>query len=524
MFDKYSHIIDYFRGAWLKRKYFYVSTWLICAIGWSVIAILPNQYESTARVYVDTDSILRPLLKGLTVEVDTDAKLSLMIKTLLSRENLDKIIRMTDLDIEADTDKKYELLIKSLNQNFNIKKEIKANIFTLTVKNKDPVMAKKIVESALNVFIENTIGDNRTDSTSAKRFLDQQIEYYEKQLIASENKLAKFKQENSEVLPDFSGGYYSSLQAEKKSLKESRLQYRVLEERINKEKKELSSFAPELNFTSSQDERLNHLRMQLDEASLRYRDIHPDIVEIKRRITAIEIIQKKEIDEKRESFKNNPQIMQTENGNEKSHSVIEEMQYKMHGLRSELTARAVEVSEYAGRVRELESKINTIPVIEAELKVLTRGYENTKSKYEDFLSRKSAAHLANEVDISADKIQFNIIDPPRVSMKPVGPKHILLTLAVLIAALGAGGGLAFIISQLRPVATSNIAVYKSSGFPIIGYVEATSSLGLVKEKRRAKIRFTISNVILLGIMCCFIVNYIFPTALQSLIILIKDII
>lgn len=525
MLDKYSHIVDYFRGAWLKRKYFYVSAWLICIVGWSVITMLPNQYQSTARVYVDTDSILEPLLKGLTVEVDSDAKVQMMIKTLLSRENLDKIIRMTELDMEADTPEKYEALVKGLSNGFHIKKERRANIFTLGIKNKNPVTAKNIVESALNVFIENTIGDNRTDSTSAKRFLDQQIEFYEKQLIESENRLAEFKQKNAEILPSYSGGYYTALQNEKKLLREALLQYKILEERVNNNKKELSSYAPEMEFSSSEDERLEYLNKQLDSALLRYREIHPDIIELKSRIAKVELLKKNEIAAKRASFKKNPQMIRTPHNEAKeTFSVVEQMQVTMHGLKSDLTAQAVQVNEYQDRVKDLEGKINTIPVIEAELKVLTRGYENNKSKYEDFLSRRSAALLASEVDINADKIQFNIIDPPRVPTKPAGPKHVLLTLAVLIAGLGSGGALAFLLSQIRPVATSNISVYKSSGYPIIGHVQATKSLGIREEKRKAKINFVISNIFLLGIMCCFIVYFVFPSVVISIVSIVKGLV
>ncbi len=76
------------------------------------VAAMPNVYQSEARVYVDTQSLLRPLLKGLTVETNPNTQIRLMVKTLLSRPNLERITRMTDLDVQASTPAQYEAIIK----------------------------------------------------------------------------------------------------------------------------------------------------------------------------------------------------------------------------------------------------------------------------------------------------------------------------------------------------------------------------------------------------------------------------
>ena len=108
MQDIFEEIIDYLKGIWLKRRYIIIATWLICPIGWYAVSSMPNVYKSEARVYVDTQSLLRPLLKGLTVETNPNTQIRLMIKTLLSRPNLERISRMTDLDVQANNSEEYE--------------------------------------------------------------------------------------------------------------------------------------------------------------------------------------------------------------------------------------------------------------------------------------------------------------------------------------------------------------------------------------------------------------------------------
>lgn len=95
-------LIDYLKGIWIQRRYIIISTWLICPMGWYFVSSMPNVYQSQAKVYVDTQSLLRPLLRGLTIETDPNMQIQLMVKTLLSRPNLERISRMVDLDIQAN--------------------------------------------------------------------------------------------------------------------------------------------------------------------------------------------------------------------------------------------------------------------------------------------------------------------------------------------------------------------------------------------------------------------------------------
>ena len=144
------NLLDYLKGIWLKRRYMIISTWLICPIGWGIVSTMPDVYESKARVYADTQSILAPLLKGLTVQTNPNVQINLMIKTLLSRPNLERISRMTDMDIQAETPQQYENIILRLKSNIKIKKQRgRENIFTISFQDKNPEMAKNVVQSYL---------------------------------------------------------------------------------------------------------------------------------------------------------------------------------------------------------------------------------------------------------------------------------------------------------------------------------------------------------------------------------------
>ncbi len=86
------------QALWRHRWLAVGTAWLVCTAGWIGVAIVPTKYESSARVYLNADPLLTPLLQGLAADTDPGRQLDFMQRTLLSRPNLEQLIRLTDLD------------------------------------------------------------------------------------------------------------------------------------------------------------------------------------------------------------------------------------------------------------------------------------------------------------------------------------------------------------------------------------------------------------------------------------------
>src|SRR5699024_811929 len=99
MHELLTRVLAEARGTWRFRWFGLAVAWFIAVAGCVLVYSLPDQYQATARVHVDTKSILQPLLKGLTVRPDVDTRVQLVTNTLLSRPNLEKIARRTDLSL-----------------------------------------------------------------------------------------------------------------------------------------------------------------------------------------------------------------------------------------------------------------------------------------------------------------------------------------------------------------------------------------------------------------------------------------
>ena len=524
MQDLLEQFLDYLKGIWLKRRYIIVSTWLFCPLAWVYIAQMDNIYESEARVYADTQSILRPLLKGMTVETNPNVQINHMVQTLLSRTNVERITRMTDLDIQVKTPEEFEVLIENLKKNIEIRKAGRENIFTIAYQHKNPEMAKNVVQSALTVFIENTLGDNRSDSDSAQKFLNEQIKDYENRLLTSEAKLTSFKQKYSSVLVNNEGGYYSALNAEKSKLKQAELELSEAQTRLGSAKAQLVGEEPvfglfsskvntENNVSTTYDSRIAQLEESLDSLLLRYTNQHPDVKELQNRVNQLNKQREAEIKKYYSTVKETTGNSSMSNVDQ--NPVYQELKIQVNQYENEVASLSVRVKNYKANLVDLESKIHTLPEIEAELISLTRGYDITKKQHAELLERQETAQLAQQADDTTSKINFKIIDPPRAPSEPTGPNRILFFVLSTIVGAGAGIGLSLLFSQLNPVVTSRSQVTKATGIPVFGIVSATDNLGLQKWHKKKTIIFIASNTVLLGLLVCFILYSTFAEAILA---------
>ena len=104
MTELFQLFFHYVNGLWKRRWWVILIAWIVAIPGWLVVASMPSVYESSSRIYVDTASVLQPLLRGLAVQSDLGAQVQLMRQTLTSRPNLMEVARQTDYDLTVTSD------------------------------------------------------------------------------------------------------------------------------------------------------------------------------------------------------------------------------------------------------------------------------------------------------------------------------------------------------------------------------------------------------------------------------------
>ncbi len=482
MNDIYAQFIFYCNAVWQRRWYAMITAWIVCIAGWFYVATIPDVYVASGRLYVDTASMLRPLLQGLAVDTNIRSEIRIMQQTLLSRPNLQKVARMTDLDITATTPDQMERLIERLNEKTTVQSN-GGNLFKVSFEDGDPVRARDVVDALLTIFVEGNLGQSRNDMDTAQRFINDQIKEYERQLEQAEERLANFKQQNFDALPG-AAGYHGRVERAQQALieAENALNNALTQQAVLK--RELAS-TPELiggasnigtgsGPPSDTTLRIIEIEAQVAELLTRYTEKHPDVVIAKRRLAALEAKNERELEAALESELSASETLSEETG--VPNPLYAQMQLRLIEQQSFVQISKRRVDQIRGQIGELERLRSNVPAVEAELKKLNRDYAIIKSNYEQLLSRRESARISQEREVSAEPVQFRVVDPPEVPALPDGPNRGLFLTVVLIAGLGAGIGLSWVMIFIQDTFHDASNLGAAFAMPVLGTVTAVQDL------------------------------------------------
>jgi polysaccharide chain length determinant protein (PEP-CTERM system associated) len=485
MRELYELLLTYLSGIWRYRWFMMLVIWLVSIVGWGVVYQLPDMYKSAARVHVDTHSMLRPLLRGLAISTDAHQRVRLVTRTMLSRTNLEKLARMTDLDLVALTPSDMEQLLDDLKRRIRISSTRAQDLYTISYSSNERELAKRVVQALLTIFVERTLGEGREDTDSAQEFVAQQINIYEAKLIAAELRLAEFKRTHMGMMPGSEKGYYNQLQATKVDLQQARLSLQEAENQVERFEVQLeddedsylllSELQPEMG--SALDMRIQNLGERMEELLLRYTEKHPDVLEITRLIAELKLRREEDhvlMDEMDLGPTDNP--------------VYQQLKMQLVQAEANVASMKARVAEFERRVVVFQEKVDTVPKID---------YNIYQKNYQTLTSRREAASIAEQAEMSGDQLKFRVIDPPRVPLHPSSPNRPLLMTAVLFGSLVIGVVLAFFLYMLRPTFDNARTVMEVLGRPVLGGVSMIHNRAWSNRHRRALIAYSIAGVGLL---------------------------
>lgn len=490
-------IFNYIRGMWKYRWGGLATAWVVGLVGTGVILSIPNQYEATARIFVDTQSVLKPLMAGLAVQPDVNQQVGMLARTLLTRPNVEKVIRMSDLDLGVKGQKDKDQLVDSMMSSIKLGAARGDNLYNIAYRDVNPDKAKKVVQSLVTIFVESGLGDKRKDTDSARKFIEEQIKVYEQKLIEGENRLKEFKLKNLAVDEEFGKDSFARMTELGSQVREATLQLREAENSRDALKRQLASGEDELLIAQKGadpvtdysvpeiDSRIDALKRNLDEMLRKYTEAHPDVIGTRRVIAQLEQDKRREVEKKKKTATPKSVAAVAPMAN----PVTQQLKISLAEAEANVASLRSRVAEYEARLTKLRKRLEMQPQIEAEFQQLNRDYDINKRNYDQLLSRRESASLSSELDTSATLADFRLIEPPRVAPKPVAPNRPVLLSALFAVALAAGLGLTFVMSQIRPAFFDARALREVTGLPVLGAVSLLPDQAWLKKTRRRALLF-----------------------------------
>jgi len=503
-------------AAWRFRWAMVACTWIICAIGWVAVTMIPNRYEASARLYVDADAVLTPLLRGIAVENQVSGQVDMLQRTLLSRPNLEKLISNTDLDLQISGSSDLESLVQALATQIKITPHTR-NLFTISYRNTNPKLAFDVVQTTLTTFIESKTGANRSEMQNATLFLEQQIAAYERQLRDAERRRADFRTKYMDLLPNDLNGV-TRMETAQQMVRA--LQGSLQDEQVKRDmlRGEVAAVPPLLvtetdatgqggagalrNLTGPAKARLDEAQTALDELRQRYTENHPDVVFARKRLETLRATALREADQAARdvSAANDPAApggAAGQRSRSQPNPVYEQLKVRLVEAESTLSSLQRQLADATRERNRLEEIARGAPGLQAEFMNLNRDYDVLRKNYEELLARRESMRIAAAAEADADKIKIQIVDPPQVPQNAVEPKRALLTSGVLIAAVALGVGLALLLAQFDQ-SFHTLDELRDLGLPVAGSISmvAVTSPG---ARIISVVSFTMAIVLLLGV-------------------------
>ncbi|MDF0543378.1 Wzz/FepE/Etk N-terminal domain-containing protein [Sphingobium sp. H39-3-25] len=466
-------------GVWNRRWLALAVAWAICMAGWLVVALIPNTYESRARVYVQTQSIL-PGKIGIT-PVEQQQQMDRVRQTLASAENLEKVVRGTDLAQTVASDRDIAGRAASLREHIKVVSQ-QDNLFEISTTFSDSSLseganakiANQIVQKLIDIFQEDNIAGDRDETRQTLAFLDAQINSRGQQLQAAQQKSVEFQQKYMGMLPG-AGSISDRMNA-------ARSEINSIDSQLVSAQSALSAMNGQLAGTPAMiaggavgggTSALASAQGELAAALARgWTQNHPDVIALQRQIAALRA-----------------------QGGGKGAAAGGTPNPAYLSVKSMQAERAATVSALQARKGQIQADLNAMtarqvdePGVAAEQERLDRDYDVLKTQYDKLLADREDIRLRGDVQNETDQVKFRVIDPPSMPSGPAAPNRPLLLVAVLIVGIGGGIGAAFGMGQLRTTYATAARLEKATGLSVIGAISETVTQAQ-KAARRQQLRW-----------------------------------
>jgi uncharacterized protein involved in exopolysaccharide biosynthesis len=194
------------------------------------------------------------------------------------------------------------------------------------------------------------------------------------------------------------------------------------------------------------EQQLSAMQDQLTVLQTRYTAEHPDIIKLKNSIEQM----KKRLAEAPQA---NPPVSESA---QTSRSEPPQMQQLRAKLRqddlniAELTRKQTQIQTQIG---VLQARVQASPVVEQQLKEMTRNYQSALEFYNELLKKNNNSMMAEDLQHQQEGEQFRVLDPPSLPDRPSFPKK------TMFLGGGFGAGFALGVGILGLIAITDGSIY-----------------------------------------------------------------
>jgi polysaccharide chain length determinant protein (PEP-CTERM system associated) len=430
----------------ILRRYWWVAATLsvaLACVGLAAALVLPKKYTSSTLVLIERPAVPTDVIRPVVTD-DLSQIMASMKAQVFSRSRLEMIINKFNLYPNLRGKKHMEELVEELKgvvvveliQPLTGSNDREAPGFNVSVTFDDPQLAQQICQEVSSMFMEQNATIRVAKSEEATKFLTQQVDEAKQKLDEQDKRLAQFKTEHPFVLPDLQqtnlgllNGLNTQLDTANQALSRAQEDKALSETLLNQQEANWKASLIGDKSPETQEQELTNLQDQLAILLTKYTPEHPDVVkakaqieDLKRRMAAVPT--KTASASSQGSLREPPAIQQLR-------AKIKQDDFNI----GDLTKRQAQLQD---QIRSVQGRLQASPVVEQQLKELSRNYQTASDIYNGLLKKREEAAMATDLEHKQQGETFRVQDAPSLPSKPSFPKKTIF----------AGGGFAvgFVLS------------------------------------------------------------------------------
>jgi polysaccharide biosynthesis transport protein len=492
----------------LKRRWVQMlvvfSLILFAAIATAVL--LPPTYQSTGTILVESQQIPPDLVKA-TVTSFADERIAVIKQRVMTRDNLFRIIQKYRLypdDVDTQTT---STLIDNMRDSISVEllsadvqgvKGGKATIaFKVGFEYVKPEIAHKVANEIVTLFLDENVKARTERATETTEFLTQELDRLKVELEGVENKVATFKQQHANSLPEHLDMHMGMLQRADSDIKELDREYKSTQEELRYLDVELTSAKSSAKANTTEVTAISELdkaKAELERSLVLYKETHPTIRALKRKIETLEKASVAPVE-----AKTNTTDIATD-------LVIAKIQAQMEAAKVRLNSLAEQKRGMQSKVSQLQAQVSQSPQVERGLFTLMRDYENAKSKYEEVKSKQVNAKIAENLESENKAERFSMLEPPIFPDKPTKPnRKKIIALGIVVGLAGAVALITLLEALDKRVrgVESLTALINMRPLVVVPYITTQAEL----KRKKYLIKYILMAVIILILLTLVIIHF-----------------
>ena len=526
-----------------RRKLWALGVFTIAVLAslYMAFGVAPT-YRSDATILIEGQEIPEDFVQS-TVTGYADERIQVIGQRVMTRGNLISLIERHNLFPEERDGTPIEVIAARMRDaifletvQINVLDQSRGRSYPVTIAFNiafeyfSPEVTYDVATELSELFLlENA--RNRTELASETSiFLDAEANDLLEEISALETKMAAFKQENRNTMPELSELNMQLMERTEDELDQIERDIRGLREQRELLLAQLSTTSTTTPLVSTAgeailtaEERLSYLQSQYLSLSSVYSADHPDLVRIEREIRSLTggsspvsssalstelTAREAELSETRQRYSpSHPDVRRLEaivtdlrsrlaaslegpqnNVSTPTNPVYIQLRVQLDGVNRELTALGAQARDLRAEAIDYRERLVTTPQIEREWLSLTREYDLAVAKYQEIRSQLTAATRAVSLEASQKGERFTLIDPPRVSSEPVRPNRPITLFVGMIFALTGSAAIIALLEALDGTVRSSTDVRSLIDAPplaVIPYVQNSRDKSLLRLKRLA---------------------------------------